>query len=273
MGRRRNDNTLNLFAFQDIITGVAGVMLFILLLLVVQLTLRTAIASTEVLQESSSAAPMEMRPVDSGERLQQLQEQLQAMRQQGAELLRADGTKLDARIAAAEKELDDLMDANESQKTAAQTLESQLASNETSEERKATLKKKSELQSKLEELEEEQTRHAGGKLVAFNAESSGVRDLWIVDMRGTSAAIFDVRSPQAAQTVTYGRFDPAMKTAMVIRSRLAELTKSRNVVVLLRPSVAGSGPDLLDAFRSAGFRVALELLDEETQVTAPSEVP
>jgi hypothetical protein len=54
MGRRRNDNALSLFAFQDIITGVAGVMLFILLLLVVQL----AIPAAQKIQEKKVDARM-----------------------------------------------------------------------------------------------------------------------------------------------------------------------------------------------------------------------
>ena len=60
MRRRRREQTVNLFAFQDIITGVAGVMLFILLLLVVQLSLRLATQAAELQEkladESSKAA-------------------------------------------------------------------------------------------------------------------------------------------------------------------------------------------------------------------------
>ena len=270
MGRRRRDNTLNLFAFQDIITGVAGVMLFILLLLVVQLTIRTAVASTETVE-----LPVESEVIpetsDSLQQLELMQAELEQLRQQGANLLRVNNNELTQQIKVARSELDALMNAMAEQKQQAESLQSQMTSESTTQQKTSALERRNSLRRKLEELDEEQAKHEGGKLVAFKAESSGVRELWIVDMRGEQAAIFNVESPSEMTTVQYGRFDPAVLIAQSVRNRLQELTKERNVVILLRPSIAGSGSELLDAFRRRGLRVALELLDEETRVTQPSE--
>ena len=65
--RKSNSQPLSLFAFQDIITGVAGVMLFILMLLVVQLALQ---------KSQAASAPSQQPPEFSEqERLQQQQQQ------------------------------------------------------------------------------------------------------------------------------------------------------------------------------------------------------
>lgn len=270
MGRRRRENTLNLFAFQDIITGVAGVMMFILLLLVVQMTLRTATASTELAELKPDAPPAEPM-ADEAEKLRQMQRELEALRQRGAELLRADGGDLNAKIAKAKAELEELMGDAAEQKSQAEAIFSQMSSKETSTQKASTLDKRNSLRRRLEQLEEEEIQHAGGKLVAFKAASSGVRELWIVDMRATRATIFNVESPRDSVTVTYERFEPTTKIVQLIRSRLGELTKVRNVVVLMRPSIAGPGSEMLDAFRRAGLNVALELLDEDTRVAPPSQ--
>jgi len=274
MRRRRRDNTLSLFAFQDIITGVAGVMLFVLLLLVVQLALRTATASTEfggVADPITPEPPPIEQPSDDRQQLQQMQAELERLRRQSAQLLVADASDLDAEIKAAKAELEDLMvDAVEKQ-SQADSMQSQMSSTESTEQKKSALAVRDRLKRQLEQLAQEQVQHEGGKLVAFKSASAGVGELWIVDMRGTRATIFNVASPNDAVTVSYQRFDPTTQIVQSIRSSLQEQTKARNVVVLLRPSVAGPGSELLDAFRAAGLRVALELLDEETQVTRPSE--
>jgi hypothetical protein len=270
MGRRRRENTLNLFAFQDIITGVAGVMMFILLLLVVQMTLRAATASTELAELKPDATPAEPM-ADEAEKLRQMQRELEALRQRGAELLRADGGDLNAKIEKAKAELEELMGDAAEQKSQAEAIFSQMSSKETNTQKASTLDQRNALRRRLEQLEEEEIQHAGGKLVAFKAASSGVRELWIVDMRATRATIFNVESPRDSVAVTYERFELTAKIVQSIRSRLQELTKVRNVVVLMRPSIAGPGSEMLDAFRRAGLNVALELLDEDTRVAPPSQ--
>jgi Skp family chaperone for outer membrane proteins len=272
--RRRRDNTLSLFAFQDIITGVAGVMLFILLLLVVQLTLRTVTGSSEWGGAAEPSAPQpspQIQPPADRQQLQQMQQTLERLRRRSAELLEADAGDLDAQIDAAQAELHELMADAARKQSHAEAMQSQMSSSETNQQKRSTLERRNALKRQLEQLEQEQVRHAGGKLVAFKSASTGVGELWIIDMRGTGATIFNVESPQDAVTVSYQRFEPEVLIVQSIRSSLQQRTDVRNVVVLLRPSIAGSGSPLLDAFRAAGFRVALELLDEDTLVTRPSE--
>ncbi len=178
---------------------------------------------------------------------------------------------MDAEIEAARAELEELMGDAAAKQSRAEAIQSQLASSETNEQRTSTIAERNALKRRLQDLEQEQVQHAGGKLVAFKAASAGVAELWIIDIRATAATIFNVASPQDAVTVTYDRFEPPTLRAQSIRSGLGEQTQVRNVVVLLRPSIAGPGTEILDALRSTGLRVALELLDEDMQVTQPSD--
>jgi Skp family chaperone for outer membrane proteins len=263
-----------LFAFQDIITGVAGVMLFILLLLIVQLTLRTAAASSQWGGTAEPSIPQptpQPGPPSGREQLRRMRQELENLRQRSAATLQADAGDVDARIRAAASELEELMADAARKLSQAEAMRSQMSSSETSQQKKSTLEERNALRRKLQQLEQEQVQHAGGKLVAFKATASGVGELWIIDLRGTRATIFNVESPQDAVTVSYQWFEPETSIVQSIRSSLQERSKVRNVVVLLRPSIAGRGSPLLDAFRAAGFRVALELLDEDTLVTRPSE--
>ena len=272
MRRRRRDNTLNLFAFQDIITGVAGVMLFVLLLLVVHMTLRTATAATEFGGpiEPPQPPPAEPEP-DQRQQLMELQNELERLRKRGAELLRADTGDLDEKIRKAEAEFDELMREAAEQKSQAESIASQMSSQETSQQKMSTLQRRNALKRRLQDLEEEEVRHASGKLVAFKAASAGMRELWLIDMRGTRAEIFNVESPGDAVVVTYEKYEPPYAIVQSIRGKLQEQTKVRSIVVLLRPSIAGTGSELLDAFRRGGFQVALEILDDETIVAPPSQ--
>ncbi len=272
MRRRRRENTLSLFSFQDIITGVAGVMLFILLLLVVQMTLRAATTPNDqfgdIIQEVASEPPPSQQPVDLTE-LRQMQRELEEMRRRSAELMDMTEAELDALVKAAREELDALMEDAAEKKSQAETLDSQLASSETSDQEKATLDQRNKLRQQVQQLEQQRSKHVQGKLVAFKAASSGVRELWIIDMRGTETSVFNVNSPEEAMTIEYERYAPAMEVVGSIRDQLQQRTKVRDVVLLLRPSIAGVGSEIMAAFQLSGYRVALELLDEDTQVARP----
>jgi hypothetical protein len=210
-------------------------------------------------------------PPDARLELQQMREALERSRQRNSELLVAEASDLDAEIEAGRTELEKLMGDAAAKKSRAEEIQSQLASSETDEQRTSTIAERNALKSRLQDLEQEQLKHAGGKLIAFKAASAGVAELWVIDIRATAATIFNVASPQDAVTVTYERFEPPTLMAQSIRSGLGKQTQVRNVVVLLRPSIAGPGTEILDALRSTGLRVALELLDEDMQVTQPSD--
>ena len=82
MRRRRREQTITLFAFQDIITGVAGVMLFILLLLVVQLTVKTVQAAADQAEQQQEVTPEQAARRAELESFAQTQQDVDALTQQ-----------------------------------------------------------------------------------------------------------------------------------------------------------------------------------------------
>ena len=277
MRRRSREQTITLFSFQDIITGVAGVMLFILLLLVVQLTLRSAVAlENETPKETSAPTPVETQAAvqsfpEMQQDLEQMREELEQLKIQNEALMRASSRNLDAEIRAAQNAINDLIRAGDETKDQAKQLADDIASQEVSQQRKNILDRKQKLKNELEQLAEQEQRHASGKLVAFKTTNKSSGPMWVVDLRDMRASLFDVQAPSKVIDVAYQREMPASAIVGQIKKKLQESSKTRNIILLLRPSVAGRGNEFMDSFRSGGFRVALELLDEDTLVTEPVE--
>lgn len=269
MRRRRHDHTLSLFSFQDIITGVAGVMLFILLLLVVQMSLRTAAAQNDefggVMQQTEPEPEPEPPAVDTTD-LRKMQQRLEELRRRNADLMQTSIEELETKLKEKSNELDELLDSVDQMKRQTTEMDQQIAAADTDQEKTDAIGQRDALQSQLERLESEKAKHAQGRLIAFRAMHSGVKELWIIDVRGTSTTIFDANSPDEAMSVDYQRYAPSFDMVNDICNRLDEKTKTKNIVLLLRPSIAGVAPDVMSAFQNRGYNVALELLDEDTQV-------
>ena len=278
MRRRRREQTITLFAFQDIITGVAGVMLFILLLLVVQLTVRTANA---VAEQQSVDQPIETpraQPTnepdssfaDAQRDLEGLQEELERLQAENDGLLQASDGNVDQQIRATEEEIHSLIQQAEEQKKQAEAIAAEAASQSVSPERQAILDQRSRLEQQMEALEDEFKRHSRGKLVAFKSSSSS-REMWVVDLRDIRSNLFDVKKPEQVYEVKYDREDAATTVVRSIGEELRKHTRNKSVILVLRPSAAGKSMEYMNAFRKAGFQLALELLDEDTAITQSSD--
>lgn len=262
MTRRRQDAALSLFAFQDIITGVAGVMIFILMLLVVQLMIRTAQAKVDSPATFRSSVPA-ASPEDL-QRLDRLKQELASLQQQSSASLQASSPDLDEELAAARRRLADLVASTQASRKTSSELRTR--SREINAAIDSQQREVDALTSEIEALQDEQSRWQSGRMVAFTAAEPENQGLWMVDIRRTSAQIFDIRKPKAASRITFAGEADVSDIVAKIASQLRTQTNSRSLVVLLRPSSARRGTELLLTLQRQGFRVALELLDAETQV-------
>ncbi len=280
MRRRRSRQTLTLFAFQDIITGVAGVMLFILLLLVVQLTIRTAAAVEE------SNIPTDQKPEQTTDAsadasvyltalsdLQQAKEKLNELRRQNDKLLKANRKNVDAEIRAVESELAELIREADQRKAQSEAMMRQAESQNADPERQAILEQRNELNQKLEQLRKERQRHGSGKLVAFKSSSQSDQNLWVVDLYDVRALLFSLTNTEEVIEIRFERETEAAAVSQLIKDRLAEQTRQRRVVLVLRPSIAGKAMEVMAAMRGDGFQFALELLDEDTMIAQDISSP
>ncbi|MCA9139517.1 MAG: hypothetical protein KDB00_22240 [Planctomycetales bacterium] len=280
MRRRKREQAVNLFAFQDIITGVAGVMLFALLLLVVQLSLRLASQAADLQEQQTEQQSQQVdqqrnqidSPVDPKDSLVSLELQLDQLRRENQDLIDALSRDSKSEIEKAQSELAELIRESEAAKSQAESLQQQIASQAVSADRKEMLAKRQKLQDQLESLKKEEQRHKSGKLVAFKTSANQARQMWVVDARDFRADLFDVQDPSSVTSVAYDRKQPSYETAAQIKTALEKQTKSKSIILVLRPSLGGTGSDLLADFRDLGFNIALELLDEETLITESADV-
>lgn len=270
MRRRRGEQTVNLFAFQDIITGVAGVMLFILMVLVVQLSMKLAAQAAEVQQEPVAPPLPEIN--DPYADLETLQAELKQLRRDNQELLTATSQDIRTEIQEAQSELAEIVRQAEIAKAEAESLQQKVESQELSDERKSILARRQKLREQLASLEQEQVRHQHGKLVAFKTSANRSRKMWVIDLHDSYADLFDVQSPMSVTKVDFDRKNSPGLIVAQIKSALSEQTKARSIVLVLRPSVAGAGAVYLSDFRGAGFTIALELLDEDSLITESGDV-
>lgn len=280
MRRRRREQAVNLFAFQDIITGVAGVMLFVLLLLVVQLSLRLATQAADLKEQQAEQESNEIAQPDQQAEstddpqasLESLLEQLDRLRRENQNLIEAMSRDLNTEIEKAQAELAEIMRASDEAKMQTDELQQQIASQAVSAERKEMLERKRQLQEQLKELKKEELRHKSGKLVAFKTAANQSREMWVADVRDSRAELFDVQNPSEITVVQYDRKQPSFETAGQIKAALGQKAKTKTIILVLRPSLGGAGAELLSDLRGHGFNIALELLDEDTLITESGEV-
>ncbi len=267
MGRRRNDNALSLFAFQDIITGVAGVMLFILLLLVVQL----AIPAAQKIQEKQADAPLfPVAAREDVERLEELRAELAELRQKTEDLLQVQTMRPGATLDELKRKLDSL---NQQQQTLVDEIRSLREKIQSPQSRAASeqiARSVEQLQRELGDVKAEIEQLADGDFISFQS-AANMPDVWLIDVRNESAEFLRLQNPTEIERVEFDADISAARLATQLTRELKLKNAGTSVVVLLRPSAAGRGSELLMQMQAAGYRVALELLNSETQIMQSTE--
>lgn len=262
MGRRRQENALSLFAFQDIITGVAGVMLFILLLLVVQL----AIPVAQKIQVKRADGPLFPVASDADiDRLDQLRDRLASLRSQTGDRIEVQAIGADATLNELHKNLDETLARKATLERDTESLVTQIKADASNNEIQQVERDLESMQRELAVVKAELERLAGGDFIAFRTSDSKT-DVWLVDVRGRSAEMMSLQEPSNTDHMEFDESIKPVTLARRIAERLQQSGSSLSVVMLFRPSAAGGSSELLRAMRSLGYQPALELLDSETQI-------
>lgn len=269
MGRRRQENALSLFAFQDIITGVAGVMLFILLLLVVQL----AIPAAQKIQAKHSNGPMFPVASDTDiDRLERMKAQLAELRVVTDELFAIQSSKPEATLEELKKSLDQALDRKNRLNQEATHLIEKLNSTNARKQTDQTANDIASIQDELEAIESELERLQSGRFIAFQS-SDAMPDVWLVDVRRKSSEFMKLQDPSKTGRVSFSDQIESDQLAQKLKGFLTGQNASLSVVLLIRPSAAGRANELLMAMQAQGYRIALELLDSETQIVQSTSSP
>lgn len=199
--RKRNNNTrFSLFAFQDIITCVMGIMLLLTLLLCLQITAEVASA------EQSSAAEMVRQmqqqaaalSAEVAELEQSVDEQLTLLNSgaiNDAELLRNRSLTLDRENQLATEDLRALWQQSADDEAVLTRLQAQESERIQQQQQTESLQQQNQLlQSQLEQLK------AGDRIV-YNAHDSNSKTCWLVELEDTSTmAVAELGKTQKPQT-------------------------------------------------------------------------
>lgn len=276
MARRRSPGpSLSLFAFQDIITGVAGVMLFILMLLVVQLAIQTSV--TQASKEDISEVPAQSDLLEQQARVANLMALLQRKHTE----VQANTTKidllLDARLVNIDQELQarrdkltKLQTAFENQRNQVRSLRSENEKLRGDDPAKAILEEIEKMKKEIRSLEEQMMEWQDETRVNYETDNK-VKNLYLFDMQGSHCTMAVLPFDNRSKRIDFGRDSSAESIAEAMFLQYEKLTPSRQdpqrrIVVLIRPSAASIAADLVRQLRSKGFEVAMELLEAKAEL-------
>ena len=266
---------LSLFAFQDIITGVAGVMLFILMILVVQLAIQSGQSASKATETNENL--VEAASLDTiQEEIERLKESVQSKsREQRSNKSKID-LLLDANVSNIEKAIQDgtnllsklLQDlaasATELQKAHAENT-AMFAENPAGE----TLEQIGDLEEKLRETQAELEEWNDDSRVNY-ATDNKVDNLYLLDVQEKycDAASLPIQQPPTRIAFSSASAESIAPTLTLWYESLPPDKKDpkKRIVFVIRPSAAVFGIELATEMRSLGFKVALELLESKAKL-------
>jgi len=284
--RKAPDNALSLFAFQDIITGTAGVMLFILMLLVVQLAIQATVKQSES-TDSEASMPETATPTTrlSQADIQKLQNRLEEILKLIERVESQDPNTLLQRTSALVIEygrIQEQLSAAEVETNAmSEVLEARKSSQKTAGEKEKSMRDKiAEMESDLREIE----NHPQVNYTVPEAKSGmflvdvGESEIQIIEPaplpRSSPADPLAAPPPERRKTsLPYKRGTDVTTIVRSVRSAVEALRSSSDknseldCLLVIRPQAAGIANQLIDAFyENRDWRIALELLDQGIEV-------
>ena len=278
MGRRINGPSVSFFAFQDIITGVAGVMLFILMLLVVQLALQ---------KSQAASAPSQQPPEFSEqERLQQQQQQQRleelaqwvdrkktetlANKERINLLLDVQVQNVDNQIRVLQTSQQKLNNQVNEGKTKLDQLQSENKKSQANNPARTMMEKIEALRKELESASNEILEWQDESRVNYKSDST-VKNLYLYDVHGSYFTMSKLAADMQKRKFSYGSSDASSQIALKMVQEYERLPNSmkdaeRRIVVLFRPSAAKYGSEVVRELRKLGFEVAMELLEAKAEL-------
>lgn len=270
MARRRNhESPLSLFAFQDIITAVTGIMVLLTLILALELAQREPASPTA--QTRAVAAEIAATLEDTTAQVERLQT---ALAQQ------TDAVQSVARLtpAAAEREEADLAremtTLEQDLARLAAALRKKQAEGEQLREQQQLQGPQREvarrLQAEADAVEQELAElKKSGRIIYRQKTGSGKR-AWLVDVRGNAL----ITAPADAQheQIVFGAASERLNVAALLKWASNRRQSSQEYFVLLvRPSGIEAYKDLDERLLKAGFDVGIDLIGATQEVLPPAK--
>ena len=301
MRRSRGDEApLSLFSFQDIITGVAGVMLFILMLLVIQLAIQSqkqlkakSQMATEIdpnqpvpsVQPSSSKNPISEAQLQAIEReLQREMESVRFARENDFKSMLSMSRNLSSRLNQTQRTLLELASSNQRME------QSQAARSEST---ATDLQRVSQLEARVAALDSKLQDLGSHPRVNFVVPVAKA-GMFLIDVQDgkievkeptknlenptTNDALAQKGPERRSISIDYRHSDDLT----ILTKKIEEVIDSINerkrkdeidILLIIRPAAAGEASELISLLSSVkGWSVALELLEADAEVGSLAQV-
>lgn len=251
---RRQDNPFSLFSFQDIITGLCGIMILLVMLMVIDLTLRRAAATVPVEPET-----VDFQEADS------LRAQIEALQ------VLVTNAQQQAEWSATATPVLSTEGASRFAERAEQMQNDVQAQQQKSDDLERRLSQEKEEAAKLRTARhavEEKKRSLNEQLLSSAKEVNGVT---LIPEAGSSRTpVFLVLSRNGAelhQVDGSSKQFSELSWESELRSSLKNLDRdSVSVIVLVRPSGCDKMDDAVSVIKSAGFTYGRDPLEEGSEV-------
>jgi hypothetical protein len=262
--RRGLENAFSLFAFQDIITSVTGVMTLVTLMLAVELVKRRPSPKDPGAIESAVAqAQLDLAAVDNEvAALQSLTELNKSFIDEVASLPPSEIARSEAELTGLVNELDEALRELRATETVVQ---GRLASNvaRVGGLSEASLKQLEAESDKL--LEQLETIRSSNRIV-YNPNPRSHKSAWLIDFQKDRIQV--TKPGQAQPPITFqAEGDPRRVSELLAWARLKDKT-SEYFVLLVRPESVTIYQNAYDELNELGFDLGFDLLGSDAQVTA-----
>ena len=259
--RRREETPFSLFAFQDIITSVTGILLLIMLLLCLSLAAQNLTNDPPVETQESPSVANARQLKDLQERVSQLQETLEQKQRQReleesltpelatrrAEALESELKSLEQQIAAIEPSV----------KAAARQANRKPTAVETSQQKSLKIK-----QMQLKSIQTKLVTLRNSDQMIFSPSPFDSRQAWLVQLEGKYILVAKANSqvkPQKFSTMTF----------FLLWVGKSLRPKTDYFVVFVKPGGVDSYHRLLEKLHDRNFRCGLDVLGREQIVIDP----
>ncbi len=260
MRRKKNNNPFSLFAFQDIITSVSGIFIFLTLLLALELVNRVAkisqITITERPRQSLEQLKSEITVLRS--QIENVQKKIVGEIQAQEGILSLSETEITANTIQLNSDIDTVQKETDALEVRHHSLEDQCKNlpqkqedlSRLQQEIKTLQEQNSDVREKLEQLEE-------GHLNIYTRSAKYKEKPWIIDISAKRIEIISLTKEE--------------RVVLANKEMFLEWTGQRNrqndyFFLVFRPSASGFAIELQEQLKLAGFKLGLELMGENEEI-------
>jgi len=261
--RRGSGPTISLFSFQDIITSVMGILIFVALMLALRLVHATG-RIVEALEQSGPRAEeirqLEEKKAELIEEHCRLKEKMQALEVSPDEVaaLRRQVQELENRLAELEKQTENLFGGfNEKMRAAVDEI--------------ASLKQRNEqLEQQLASVDAQLQRLGKMKDLTFNVSGFEGFNRYVLDLHKDGWRLSQLSATGEARTIAVWQGPLAARESQALHW-CKQRGSADYVFILVRPSAIDSSRKILEQLRSRNIARGFEPLGEDQQFHLASE--